>query len=182
MAAVQVQRVVVAVVAVGNLDATDAQAVAGQIVLHPATAVLECDVLDGDVATLDEAQQMGTGDALVVPRQFGEHAASPVDGAIAVDDDILHRVGIDELDGLGMGAQRHVVRFHAAVVPQVGGAIECCSQLQMQVDIALQDDGANLVVAGRHHHGVQALGTTDSRIVLRTPRHQVATKGSTKEG
>ena len=75
---VQVECIVVVIVAVEDLDAIDDKAVASQIVLHPATTVLQRDILDGDVLALDETKQMGTRNAF-----------------IAVNHDIVHLVGVD---------------------------------------------------------------------------------------
>ena len=71
VASVQVECVVVVVVAVDHLDVLDVQAVAGQVVLHPSAAVAQCYAAHTHVATADEAQQVGARDALVVPRELG---------------------------------------------------------------------------------------------------------------
>ena len=54
MTTVQVEGIVVVVVAVQHPDAVDAHAVTGQVVLHPASAVLQGNAADGDVLTPDE--------------------------------------------------------------------------------------------------------------------------------
>ena len=63
VAAIDIKGIIIIVIAVKNLDSIDAQAVAGQIVLHPTATVLQRDILHGDVLALDEPQQVGTGDA-----------------------------------------------------------------------------------------------------------------------
>ena len=67
MTTIQIERIIVVVVAVVHLDASDLQSVAGQIVLHPTAGVAQGDVAHGYVLTLDEAQQMWTSDAFIVP-------------------------------------------------------------------------------------------------------------------
>ena len=101
---VQVECIVVIIVAVEDLDAIDDKTVASQIVLHPATTVLQRNVLDGNVLALDETKQMRAGDAFIVPRQLFEGTPSSVNDAIAVDGDIAHLVSINQLDGGGVGA------------------------------------------------------------------------------
>ena len=54
VAAVEVEGVVVVVVAVFHLDAVDAQAVAGQVMLHPATAVSQRNILYHNVLAIDK--------------------------------------------------------------------------------------------------------------------------------
>ena len=147
MTAVQIEGVVVVVVAVQHLDAVNPQPVAGQVVLHPATAVLQRNAAHRNVLTLDEAQQVGTGDALVIPRQFLESTAPTVDDALTADSHMAHLVGIDQLDGGSLRAQRHVVRLHRAVVLQARTAIERCTKFQVQMNVAPQLDGANLIIA-----------------------------------
>ena len=95
MTAIEVEGIVVVVISVENLDSIDVQPVAGQIVLHPAAAVAEGDIPYGDVAALDETYQVWTGNAFVVPGLFGEGPSLSVDGACAVDDHVVHFVGID---------------------------------------------------------------------------------------
>ena len=56
VASVQIKGIVVIVVAVEYFDTVDSEAVASQIVLHPTTAVLQGNVLDGNIVTLDEAE------------------------------------------------------------------------------------------------------------------------------
>ena len=150
--AVQVEGIVVIVITVLHLDALYLHSVAGQIMLHPAAAVLQRDVPHGDILALDEPQQVGTGDALIVPRQFPESPAPSVDGAIAVDHHVPHLVGIDQLDGVGLCAQRDIVRLHGPVILQVGTAIERGPLLQKQVYIRLQDDRTCLILSCRNHH------------------------------
>ena len=99
MTAIDIKRVIVVVVAIEHLDAIYSYAVAGQIVLHPATGVLKGDVLDGDILTLDETDEVGTSDALVVPGEFLEGATLSVDGAKAINHYVFHVVGINQLDG-----------------------------------------------------------------------------------
>ena len=105
MTTVDIQRVVVIVVAIEHLDAVYAHTVASQIVLHPATRVLEGDVLDGDILTLNEADEVRTGDSLIVPGEFLEDTSSSVDGAQTINHHIFYLVGIDQLDGRGLRAQ-----------------------------------------------------------------------------
>ena len=109
MASVQVEGVVVKVVAIEDLYTIDMQTVAGQIVLHPTAAVTECDVLDGDILALNKAQQMGSRDSLIVPRKFLERTSPAVDSAKTADDHIVNFVGKDELDGCAMSPQRDIV-------------------------------------------------------------------------
>ena len=104
MTAVDVEGIVIVVVPVKHLDAVDAEAVASQEVLHPTTAVAQGDVLDGDIAALDKAQQVRTGDALIIPRFFLEGASPAIDGACARDGYITDGVGIDELYSGGLRA------------------------------------------------------------------------------
>ena len=49
MAAIEVKSIVIIVISVKNLDSIDIQTVTGKIVLHPAAAVSERDILDRDV-------------------------------------------------------------------------------------------------------------------------------------
>ena len=67
MASVDVEGVVVVIVAVENLDTIDAQPVASQVVLHPTAGVAQRDIFHHNVTALDEAQQMWTCDSLIVP-------------------------------------------------------------------------------------------------------------------
>jgi len=105
MTAVDIQRVVIVVVAIKHLDAVYFHAVTGQVVLHPATRVLQGDILDDDILTLDEADKVRTSDALVVPGEFLEGASSSIDGTKAINHHVLHLVSIDQLDGRCLRAQ-----------------------------------------------------------------------------
>ena len=105
MTAIDIQRVVIVVVAIKHLDAVYPHTVTGQVVLHPATRVLQGDVLDDDILTLDEADKVRTGDALVVPGEFLEGAPSSVDGTKTINHHVLHLVSIDQLDGRCLRAQ-----------------------------------------------------------------------------
>ena len=129
MTAVQVERIVVVVVAVEHLDVLYFQSVAGQVVLHPAARVAQRHVADGDVLALDEANKVGPRDALVVPRELLKGPSAPVDGARSAQHNVLHAVGINQLHRLRLRAQRHVVALHGAVVVQVGRAEERCPML-----------------------------------------------------
>ena len=158
--AINIERVVVVVIAIVHLDILYPHAVASQIVLHPATGVPESDAPDGDILALDKTDEMGTGDAFVVPRQLLEGTAPAIDGAIAINRHMAHLVGIDQLDGGGLGAQRHVVGLHGTVVLEVGAAIEGGTVFEIEMDIGLEHNGAGLIVASRHHHPATAcLGT-----------------------
>ena len=97
--AIDVERVIIVVVAIEHLDAVDTHTVAGQIMLHPAARVPERDIFDGDVLTLDEADEVGAGDALVVPGEFLEGAPLSVNGSKAINHYVFHVVGINQLDG-----------------------------------------------------------------------------------
>ena len=155
--------------------------------LHPATTVLQRDILDGDVLALDETKQMGTRDAFIVPRKLFEGTPSSVNDAIAVDGDIAHLVGINQLDSSGMGAQGNIVGLDGDIVLQIGTTIKGCPLFQIKVDIAFQNDGARLVMAcGNDHpstaslmagfngllqgvrtqHGGVALGTITQDVVI----------------
>ena len=105
MTAVDIQGIVIVVVAIEHLDAVYSHAVTSQVVLHPATRVLQGDVLDDDILTLDEADKVRTSDALIVPAEFLEGASSSVDGAKAINHHVPCLVGIDQLDGRGLCAQ-----------------------------------------------------------------------------
>ena len=48
---------------------------------------------------------MRTGDAFIIPGMFLESPSSAINSTITVDGDILHLVGIDQLDGIGLRAQ-----------------------------------------------------------------------------
>lgn len=61
MTAINIERVVVVVIAIVHLDILYPHAVASQIVLHPATGVPESDATDGDILALDKTDEMGTG-------------------------------------------------------------------------------------------------------------------------
>ena len=124
MATIQVEGVVVVVIAVEHLDTLYLQTVASQIMLHPATAVLQGDIPHGDVLALDKSQQMRPGDTLIIPRQFLESAPATINRSIAVDDHIPHLVGIEQLNCVGLRAQRDIVRFHWPVVVHICTAIE----------------------------------------------------------
>ena len=146
---VEVKGVVVVVVAVVDGDALYLEAVACQIVLHPASRVAQGDAADGDVAALYEPEKVRTGDGLVVPCQLGESGSASVDGALSRDGHRAGLVGIDELDGRGVGAQRHIVGLYGDIVPDVCRAVEGGSVLEAQCDIALEEDAPGLPVSGR---------------------------------
>ena len=95
--AIQVQRIIIIIVTVHDLDTVDSYTVAGQIVLHPTAAVTQRNVLDHDVTTLYESQQVWTCDALVVPRLLGKHTPLSVYRSVAVNHYILSLVGIYQL-------------------------------------------------------------------------------------
>ena len=183
--AVNIQSVVVIIVAIEHLDAVDSHAVAGQIVLHPAAGVPQCDVLDGDILALNETYQVRTGDALVVPRELFEGAASSVDSAEAVNHHVSDLVGINQLNGGCLRAQRHVVGLHRPVVVQVGTAVKRGALFQIEVHVRLQHHGANLILARRHYHPaasilrafvyrlLQSLRTQYCRIRLCAIRHNI---------
>ena len=107
--AVDVEGIVIVVIAVEHLDSLNLQTVAGQIMLHPTAAVPKGDVPDGDILALDEAEQVGTGDALIVPGEFLEGPSSSVDSPETADGDVVYLVGIDELDGGGLCAEGDIV-------------------------------------------------------------------------
>ena len=137
MTAIQIEGVVVIVITVLHLDTLYLQSIASQIMLHPATAVLQGNISHGDILALDESQQMGPGDAFVIPRQLFKSSAPSVDGAIAIDHHVLHLVGIDQLDGIGLCAQRDIVRLHRLIILQVCAAIERGALFQKQMHIRL---------------------------------------------
>ena len=172
MTAVEVEGVVVVVVTVENLDSIDMQTVTGQVVLHPAAAVAEGNAADGDVAALDESQQVGAGDAFVVPRQFLEGTALSVNGPVAVNGYMTHLIGIDQLDGLRVRPQRHIVRFHRHIVAQTGTAIECRPLLKIEAHMALQPDRPCLVHTCRHDHPAAACSRTVVNRLLECHRAQ----------
>ena len=147
MTTVEVEGIVVVVISVENLDSIDVQPVAGQIVLHPAATVAEGDIPDGDVAALNETYQVRTGDAFVVPRLFSEGPSLSVDGACAVDDHVVHLVGIDQLDGGGLRSERHIVRFHRQIIPDVSTPVERRTLFYIKMYVRLQDERAGLEVA-----------------------------------
>ena len=101
----------------------------------------------GDVAALYETYQVRTSDAFVVPRLFDEGPSLSVDGALSVDDHVVHLVGIDQLDGGGLGAERHIVRFHWLIIPDVSTPVERRSLLNIEMYVRLQDERTSLVVA-----------------------------------
>ena len=105
MTTIKVERVIIVVISIENLDSIDKNTVAGQIVLHPAARVFQRNALDSNVFALNETQQMGTGDAFIIPGMFLESPSSAINSTIPVDGDILHLVGIDQLDGVGLRAQ-----------------------------------------------------------------------------
>ena len=78
---------------------------------------------------------MGARDAFVVPRQLLKGLAPSVDGSLSVYRDVLHTIGINQLDGGALCAQRHVVRLHGAIVLQASAAVECTTMFQMQVNM-----------------------------------------------
>ena len=147
MTAIQIEGVVVVVVTVQHLDTVNPQPVAGQVVLHPAAAVLQRDAAHRDILALNEAQQMGTGDALVIPRQLLEGTSTPVDNTLTADGHMVHLVGVNQLDGGSLCAQRHIVRLHRTVVLYARTSIERCAKFQIQMNVATQLDGANLIIA-----------------------------------
>ena len=149
---VQVECIVVVIVAVEDLDTINDKTIASQIVLHPATTVLQRNVLDGNVLALDETKQMRAGDAFIVPRKLFEGTPSSVNDAIAVDGDIAHLVGINQLDSSGMGAQGNIVGLDGDIVLQIGTTIKGCPLFQIKVDITFQNDSACLVIACRNDH------------------------------
>ena len=102
MTAIDIEGVIIIVITIKNLDSIDIQAVAGQIVLHPAATVPESNILHRNVLALDESKQVRTRDAFIVPRQLFEGTSSSVNDTIAVDGDIAHLVSIDKLNGRGM--------------------------------------------------------------------------------
>ena len=133
MTAIDIQCIVVVVVAIEHLDVLYPHTVASQIMLHPTTRVLEGDILDCDILALDKTNQVWTGKALIVPRQFFEGAASPVDGTKAINHNIFHLIGIDQLDGGCLRAQRYIVGPHWLVVLQVCAAKEGSSLFKVEV-------------------------------------------------
>ena len=153
---VNIEAVVVVVIAVIYLEVLNPHMETGQIMLHPATRVLQGDILHGNLLALDETDEMRSCDALVVPRQLFKRPALSVDGAFAINHHILHLVGIDQLDGGNLRAQRHKVRLHRPVVHQGCAAIERRPFLQIEMHVRLQHDGTRLIVACRHHNPTPA--------------------------
>ena len=80
MAAVDIQRIVIIVITIKNFDSIDIQAVASQVVLHPAARITQGDTTHQDVLTLDKANQMRTGDTLIVPRKFLKGPSTTING------------------------------------------------------------------------------------------------------
>ena len=54
MTTVKVKGIVIIVIPVKNLDSIDIQTVTGQVVLHPAATIPECDIPDHDVLSSDD--------------------------------------------------------------------------------------------------------------------------------
>ena len=100
--AVQIKCIVVVVVSIHDMDAINAYTVTSQIVLHPTSTILECNIFDSDVTALYETQQMWTCDTLVVPRVFREYTSLTVNGSVAINDNIVYCVGIYQLYGWRM--------------------------------------------------------------------------------
>ena len=160
MASVQIQCIIIVIVAVENLDAFNPHPVASQIVLHPASGVPQRNVLDDDILTLDETQQMRTGHPLVVPGEFLKGAATSVYRTIAVYRHMTHLVSKDQLDGSRLCTQGYIVGFQRLVVLQVRTAIQCCPLFQIKMNKRFQDNRAYLIMSRRHHHPASAIFRT----------------------
>ena len=137
MAAVDIQRIVIIVITIKNLDSIDIQAVASQVVLHPATRIAQGNTTHQDVLTLDKANQMRTGDSLIVPRKFLKGPSTTIYDTQAVNRYVVHAIGINQLDGSSLRSKRQIVRFHRYIILQSGTAIERGSLFQIQVYMTL---------------------------------------------
>ena len=80
---------------------------------------------------------MRTGDALIIPRQLFKRPALSVDGAFAINLHICNLVGINQLDGGSLCAQRNIVGLHRPVVFQIGAAIEGGALFQEEMYVRL---------------------------------------------
>ena len=89
MASVNIESVIIIVIAILYLDTLYPDAVAGEIVLHPASTVLQSHIFYGDITALYKPEQMRAGDSFVIPRFFLECPPSSVDSTISVDYHIL---------------------------------------------------------------------------------------------
>ena len=145
MTSVKVERVVVEVVAVIDLYSVDANAIASEVVLHPARCVAKRYILNYDILALHKAEEMWASDALIMTSLAWEIATTTVDCAIAVDYNILHLVGINKLYGCAVCAQRYKVGAQWNVVVERCAAIECGAVLQVQMNIALENYGSDFV-------------------------------------
>ena len=105
MTAIKIERIIIVVITIKDLDSIDKNTVAGQIVLHPAARIFQRNALHRNVLTLNETQQMRTRNAFIIPGMFLESPSSPINSTITVDGDILNLVGIDQLDGVSLRAQ-----------------------------------------------------------------------------
>ena len=93
---------------------------------------------------------MRTCDALIVPRLFDERPSAPVDGAFALDGDIIGTVGKDELDGRRLSAQRDIIGAHGGVVAEPRAAIEGGATVEMQRHMRAERETAGNEIARRH--------------------------------
>lgn len=152
MTTVEVEGIVVVVIAVEHGDTVDFHAVAGEIVLHPATGIFQRHAADPHIRAADEAEEMRTGYPFVVPRELRKSAAAAVDSALAGDGHTRGAVGIDELYGWRVGAERHIIGLYGRIVGYVGAAEKRGAVFEMQRDIVAQEDASDFIGAGRDEH------------------------------
>ena len=116
MTAINIQCIVIIVITIKNLDSIDIQAVASQVMLHPAARITQGDTTHQNILTLDKANQMRTGDAFIVPREFLKGPSSTIYGTQAINRHILHAISIDQLNSGSLRSKRQIVRFHRYII------------------------------------------------------------------
>ncbi len=147
-----------------DVDAVDGDAVAVIDVEVPEAGVFEVDIFDEDVVGVLDEDEARAGDievlGIFVGREFGpegvpEGLSGAVEGAFAVEDEVVVGVGVDEC-----GEPFFEVAFdagsHGGVVGDVGGAFEDGVFVEMEIDAGLEENGAGEEGAGGDDDGAAA--------------------------
>ncbi len=116
----------------------------------PEAGVFKVDVFDVDVCGVLDEDEARAGDIEVfgffVGGDFGpegvpEGLAGAVEGAFAVDAEVIDAVGVDEC-GEPLFEMAFDAGFHGGVVGDVGGAFEDGVFVEVEIDAGLEEDGA----------------------------------------
>ena len=124
MTPVQIECIVIIVVAIDDSNSINHHTITRQPMLHPASWIPKRNAFQLHITTLYKAQQMGSCDAFIVPWQFRERLAATVNNTFTVNSHILHIICPNQLYSRCVGAQRDITGPLRCVVIDVCTSIK----------------------------------------------------------